>query len=226
MPQSLAALYALLGLVAPGLVFQRLREKDLPPPENGPFREISRIVLSSLVFTWLSVMLLALVSSLVPALWVDLADWVEQGGSYLQDHFWLVVWSATVEVALACLIGFIASRVLVARWALRFGARFGAGASRKTPVLHTTPWYEALQGSMSAGEVPWVLVTTLDGTKMWGKVFRYTLHHVAADQQQLVLTGPGLATQATGEKRKEETYWEYVIVNGAQIASVKVARSR
>lgn len=53
-------------------------------------------------------MLLALVSSLVPKLWVDLADWVEQGGSYLQDHFWLVVWSATVEVALACLIQFIA----------------------------------------------------------------------------------------------------------------------
>jgi hypothetical protein len=115
----------------------------------------------------------------------------------------------------------------VRHWRPQCDSRFSrvANVVRRVvgPVLQAACGATSRQSFPTRVSLP--LVTTLDGTKVWGKVFRYTLHHVTADQQQLVLTGPGLATQVAGEKRKEETYWEYVIVNGAQIASVKVARS-
>jgi hypothetical protein len=217
LPGSFATIYALLGLVAPGLLFQWLRERHLPLPERSPFREASRIALSSLIFSWLSIMVLALVSKAAPTLLVDLASWLEDGHTYIGEHLWLVAWSATVEVGLACAIAWFAALML---------NRLAKSKSEASPIVYTTPWYEVLQASMTGDDVPWVLVTLTDGTKIWGKVHRYTLAQVGSDERQIALCGPGLATQRPGKGRKEEDYWKYILVDGSDISLMKVATSK
>jgi Family of unknown function (DUF6338) len=58
-PQTAAALLAFPALVAPGIVFENLRERRRPSIEQTTFREISGIALASLYFTVLSLTLLA-----------------------------------------------------------------------------------------------------------------------------------------------------------------------
>lgn len=216
LPQGFAALYAFLGLVAPGLLYAWLREKQSPQPGESAFREVSRLALASLVFSWSAVLMLAVVSRLgLGRLLVDLQKWVAEGNTYLEDHLWLAAWSATAELFVACFLAWLAAKIITSR-------EKPGGA---TPVVYRTPIYEALQGRMAQGQVPWVLVYLNDGTRIWGKVFRYTLTQAAADEQQLALTGPGLAVQAKGEKRKEQDYWEVIVVKASDIGMIKVATS-
>ena len=102
-PESVAALYAFLGLVTPGLVYQLLREGNRPGLEETTFREASRVALTSAVLTTLSLITLALISLRKPAWFVDAGDWLTDGTAYAAGHPALVAWSMIATVFLACL---------------------------------------------------------------------------------------------------------------------------
>ena len=208
-PEGLATLYAFLGLVAPGLLFQLLREKARPALEETAFREASRVAFTSLIFTTASILVLALVSRAWPGMFVDLARWMGPKSEYFGDNLWLVARSVLAEVGLACMIAWLVA-IVFARWV------------DDPSVKHSThtAWYSALVGSRPKGEVAWVSVELTDDSRAWGYVHRFTTDRTL-ENRELSLMGPGLMIQRNGEARMKLKI-DYLVIPGSEIRRMKV----
>lgn len=207
-PEGLATLYAFLGLVAPGLLFQLLRERARPALEEGAFREASRVALTSLLFTTASILLLALVSAVLPKVFVDLSAWMRLGAEYVGDNFWLVVWSVLAEVSLAC---FIAWRVAVA---------FAKRDDPSVKYSKTSIWHLAILGSRPADKVAWVSAHLADESDVWGYVHYFTTD-LPLENRELSLMGPGLAIRLKGKEPKPLAV-DYLVIPGNEIRRLKI----
>lgn len=209
-PESLTTLYAFLGLVAPGLVFQLLRERARPALEESTFREASRVALTSLLFTTISILTLALVSAILPRAFVNLPDWIQLQSEYVGNHLWLVAWSVLAEVGLACIIAWLAAAAL-AKWV------------DDPSVKHskTSLWHLALLASRPDGKVAWVAAELTDEVKVWGYVHYFTTN-LSLENRELSLMGPGLSIQRKGEDRKRLTV-DYLLIPGPNIRRMKVS---
>jgi hypothetical protein len=209
-PDSLATLYALLALIAPGLAFQLVSERTRPPREESAFREASVVAVTSLVFTTLSVMILAAASREWPIWFVDVADWLDEGNQYASDNLWLVAKSVGLEVAVAvsfACLGALALSVLP--------------TASKSPVAKTSVWWQALQGDKPKDKASWVKAELVDGTQIWGYVHYFTIQDIGNDRD-ISFTGPGLSIQRGIGKPVEENYYKYYVVGAAQIRLLKV----
>ena len=100
-PQSIATFIGFLLLVAPGLLFELLREKRRAVIEETAFREASRIAFSSLMFTIGAVSVLGVIRAAFPELIPDPRRWLVQKGAYLDAHYRLIFRFALIEVLLA-----------------------------------------------------------------------------------------------------------------------------
>jgi hypothetical protein len=210
-PEGFATLYAFLGLVTPGLVYQLLRERARPALEETSFREASRVALTSAVLTTAAILTIALVSRLQPAWVVDVDTWIEQGTSYLGSNTTLVAWTVVATVTLACvyaLVAHVAANVL--------------GSRSKTRIENTDVWYQLLVEDVPKGQVPWVAIKTEKGTWIWGHVDFFTVGK-SLDDREISLKGPELAIEESGDASpKTEHYWRRICVRASEIAIMKV----
>jgi hypothetical protein len=216
-PESLATLYALLALVAPGLVFQLVTERNQPSRQESAFREASVVAVTSLVFTTLSVLSLAALSKWQPSCFVDLAAWLAKGNRYASDNLWLVAASVGVEVLLAVLLAVAGAKLLSRR-----------STSKTSPIAKTSVWYQALQGDKPKGKASWVMAELVDGTRIWGYVHYFTIQDIGSDRD-ISFMGPGLSIQRPApplpwcrstkspEAPESEGYYKYFVVAAGQI---------
>lgn len=211
-PESVAALYAFLGLITPGLVYQLRRERSRPALEESSFREASRVALTSAVFTTVSLLSVAGISSGQPSWFVDARKWLKSGQPYVTNHPGLVAWTVTAVVTLACLYALLAdwlwTRIL----------------PRQRPRIHKTDaWFQLFRGDVPKGKIAWVHLKCTDGTLIWGHLSLVTLNK-STDDTQIVLRGPELTVQAAGSAApKTETTWDRVSVRASAVSVVKVA---
>src|SRR3712207_1635976 len=140
-PESVLTFIAFLVLVAPGLLFELLRERRRPALEETAFREASRIALASLAFSGLAVCVLAAIRTLQPVWMPDPRAWIAGGRDYLQDHYRLVFTAVVLEVLLA--LGFA---VLCDRLARR---------NAKGDVVAGGIWYQLLRAKRPPGTSAW-----------------------------------------------------------------------
>lgn len=209
-PDGIATLYAFLGLIAPGLLYQLQRERARPTLEETAFREASRVAFTSLIFTTLSITLLIGASRLAPQLFVDLAAWIDKGNSYLESHLWLVATSIMVEVALACAIAGLAAYTID-----KIKPRTGSS------IVKTSVWYQLFQGDLPKDKVAWALAELSDGTLIWGFVDFYTAGQ-STDERDISFKGPGLTVQRKASEKEEQDYWKYVVVKSSDILMIKI----
>ncbi|WP_423462894.1 DUF6338 family protein [Promicromonospora sp. MS192] len=209
-PEGFATLYAFLGLVAPGLLFQFLRERARPALEETAFREASRVAITSLVFTTASIWILALVSRALPGALIDLSEWIRLQSVYVGNHLWLVAWSVLAEVGLACLIAWLVAAAL-AKWFDDSGGRYS-----KTSV-----WHLAFSASKPDGKAAWVEVRLADDSKAWGYIHYFTTD-LSLEKRELSLKGPGLAVQPKGGDLKELDR-TYLVIPGPEIRRIGVS---
>ncbi|HEY9412211.1 MAG TPA: DUF6338 family protein [Jiangellaceae bacterium] len=210
-PESLATLYAFLALVAPGLVYQLVRERVRPTIRETAFREASRVALTSLIFTTASILTLALIGRLAPQLVVDVNAWATSE-DYVADHLWLAASSIFAEVTLAS--------GLAAASAKFVGKR--DGKARRSIEKHGVR-HQLFKGGVPADSAAWVLAELIDGTRVWGFVHYYTIDE-GLDQRDISFSGPGLIVQKDRDsEKKEEEYWKHVVIKGSDIVSMKVA---
>ena len=212
-PESLATLYALLGLVAPGVVFQLVAERMRPSRRDSAFREAALVAVTSLVFTTTSVLLLAWVSRSRPSWFVNLQLWVGEGDKYLAHHLWIVVWSLGAEVLLAVLLA-VASALALERFV----------SDEAADVAKSSVWWAALKHDSPEGMAAWVRADLVDGTVIWGYVHRFTLEETG-DDRDISFQGPGLTIQRSGRKEKKtrETYYKYFVVRASEVRMLSVA---
>jgi hypothetical protein len=202
-PNTVGAFIAFLSLVAPGLVYQLARERRRPTHEETTFRELSRVALTSLMFTFGSSVLLACLRLAWPGPFADPHAWVRRGQSYVDSHLSAVALSLTVEVALACALAFTAAEVMSRRSPARISP-FGV-------------WYKVLRDERPAGTRPWIMLHLTDGTELTGLLRHYTESEIL-ERQEIAIGGPHMNRRsADGTLSEIGEQFDAAVVRGDQI---------
>jgi hypothetical protein len=220
-PQTLGAVASFLALVAPGIVFELLRERRRAGFKESPFREAARVALGSLAFTVLSCVLLIAVGAAVRALSgvdvvVDLGRLVTGGAAYVRSNLALVAGSVVAELVLACALA-AALDVLLARRGREI-----------TSVQQQTAWHQVFRRDRPPGTVPWVHVQLTDGTSFFGFLRSHTASGVP-EEREIVLEGVSMTylgkpldgTDAHVEDVIGER-WARVVIPSTQIRYLRV----
>jgi hypothetical protein len=145
-----------LGLVAPGLVFQLLRERRRALRSETAFREASRVALTSFLFTSMSLTILAAVRALWPPAAPDVGRWLREGTHYFTVEYSLVVRTLLIEVAVACLLAVFAD------WLLK-----GRAHGR---IVGSSIWFLLLRRERPKGKIPWLHLRLNEGTDFFGNL--------------------------------------------------------
>lgn len=135
--------------MAPGIVFEVLRERRLPQEERTALREGATVALASVVLSLAALGLLAGLRAVAPSTMPDLGAWIDHPHDYLVKHYALVSGAVLAEVALAIALAFL-------------GAAISTRKYRETRILpRDTLWWVFHEAE--PGTVPWVSVIATDG---------------------------------------------------------------
>lgn len=210
-PDSIAAVLGFLLAVAPGLVFEAVREHRRPTAERSAFREASEVALASLVFGALAVGILLGVRAIRPTLLPDPQEWLRLGSRYAVDHLGQVAVAIGGWVLLASLVAYAAARA----------------SSRQTEARidpYTTGWFEVFRRRRPKGTLPMALVRLDDRSEYVGEVIYYDTNLITAERE--IVLGPPLwhrnAEQVQLEPLPPEDEWRRVVLPGARITAVWV----
>ncbi|MFJ8963697.1 DUF6338 family protein [Lentzea sp. NPDC102401] len=219
-PQTIGALASFLALVAPGIVFELLREQRRAGPKETVFREASRVALSSLAFTVASTAILLGVHALASKwfgwkLFADLTALVAKP-DYVKQNVALLGYSAVAELVLACLL------------ALAFDAVLARRRRQPRSLGRQSAWFKVFREDRPANALCWVHVMLEDGSSFFGFLRSYDAAG-DPDTREIVLEGTKLTyvgEPVTGGDEKKTTVigrdWERVVIPGARIRFMRV----
>ena len=111
-PDSFAAVLGFLFVIAPRLVFDRLRSHQRPTAERSGFRETADVALASLLCALGAIAVLWLARIFIPRALPDPESWLTQGSAYLHDRFRETVTFFIAWAALAFGIAWLAARMM------------------------------------------------------------------------------------------------------------------
>ncbi|QFZ16888.1 DUF6338 family protein [Saccharothrix syringae] len=217
MPQTLGALLSFLALVAPGIVFELLRERRRAGYQETPFREASRVALGSLVFTLLSCGLLVAANALLRAdVLVDLDRLVAGGAAYARANLFPITFSVVSELALACALATLTDLLLARR------------RREVNSVDQQTAWRQVFRRDRPPNTLPWVHVQLTDGTSFFGFLRSHTTSGVQ-EERELVLQGTGMVYAGKAPNGSDEHVedvigerWARVVIPATQIRYLRV----
>jgi Family of unknown function (DUF6338) len=208
-PQTVLALVAFLFLVAPGLLFELLRERRRPARNETSFREGSRTALASLLITLGALLLLAAVDSWrAPTLVPDITAWIRDPQSYAVAATSQIIRFLLIELIVALAIALAIDQVTARRMKGKI-LPFGMA------------WWSVLQQE-APGARPFVRVRLSDGSEYSGTVTLYDLDPSPANRD-LVLGAP-LTWQAAdaSEPSRIDEEWQRLCIPGAMIQTLLV----
>jgi hypothetical protein len=148
-PSSVAAVLGFLLAVAPGLLFETVRERRRPATERSAFREASDAALASLLCGAVALAVLWGIRSAWPHVLPDPRMWLLHGTRYVADH--------VREVAT-----FFAGWVLVAGGVAYVGAWAFSRKALARINPNTTGWFEVFRRQKPDGRVAMALVKLED----------------------------------------------------------------
>lgn len=214
-PDTVAAIVAFFGFVAPGIAFELRRERRRQAIAESAFREASRTALASIAFSGLAVAALVLLSHLFPAHAIDLSAWIRSGKGYVAAHPATIGWNVLAFLALSV------GSALLFEWL--------TGRGSTPTVRNGTIWYEIFGQSSHPGDKVWVCVHLKDGDQLYGYVERYSLAD-PQDSPDLYLVGSGLTWRhihpqrdAPAERRGLDESWDGIYVPSSEIIWIRVA---
>ena len=211
-PDSLATLYAFLGLIAPGLVYQLIRERRRPSWEETPFREAGRVALTSLVFTTASILILVGLRRFTGLPVADLSQWLTGGRSDLAAHFSAAFLTVVAGVGLACLLALIGEK-----------GTYHLGKRWLPPIQRSSIWQQHFVETLPEDKAPWLALELNDGTRLWGWLDFYTVGQ-ALENREISLKGPGLSLQQSSEfKPHGQVSWQFITLRASDIKVMNVA---
>jgi hypothetical protein len=207
-PGTFGTTLTFLAFVAPGLLFELLRERRRPSSEESAFREASRIALASLAFTLTTSLVMLGVRQLAPRMIADPSAWLLEGRLYLKDHFTLAMSSVLVELLIAMSLAAAVDSLL---------RRSPHGRIRAGGI-----WFHQFRVRCPDGATPWLHVRLADETEIWGFLGDYTTDE-RLSERELTLFGPRLTYRRKGSQQDEELdAWSSICVRGDSISWMKV----
>jgi hypothetical protein len=176
-------LLALLGLIAPGLVYQQRRERRRPMSGESGFREASRVALSSLIFSTAALAIMLPLTSSVQTL-PDVTAWLTNPKAYLAAHYAKVATFLVLVTVIACALALVIEAVI--------------GSSVAPQIAPVSIWYAAFRRDVPPGTSRiWVWITTDNGTQFKGPLRSYTPSEGGA-VREIALGGAPMQRLAAG----------------------------
>ncbi|SIR31240.1 DUF6338 family protein [Micromonospora avicenniae] len=124
MPTTVLGVVIFVGLLLPGYLYERRRERDIPQRTRSPLRETMSVLFVGVSADVVTGLILALAWSTLPVRAPDLAALLRTPREYLIAGPWLVVGWAAAGLAFACLSAYLVAARPWHRW-LRRRTRFG-----------------------------------------------------------------------------------------------------
>lgn len=210
-PDTVASLLAFFLLVAPGIVFQLLRERWFPKVDETAFRELSVVVLASALFSSLGLAIVALIRAVEPQWVVNVGGWLHTGDPYFNAHYRLVVRTLLVAVFVALVAAVVVA--FLVRW-------LGRGGTVKSYNM----WHSVFsKGAYAPTETSSVCVMLIDGIRYFGVVEQWSDEAASWEERELLLRKP-LSVQPRGAPTAVplDATWQRVVVRGNQIRDILV----
>ncbi len=207
-PGSWLSVLLFFLLVAPGLLFDLLSERRRVGSPESTFREISRVVLSSLAFSGVAFAVLVILRIVHPSWLPDPRRLLEPKGSYARDHYRLLFRTLVLEVSLA----------LTAVWAWdTVLTRTQGGATIRT----VSAWTQVLKRDRPKDHDAYVRVRLHDGVVYSGLVAHFS-PDLEVDGRELILAPP--LESSTGDKPTTAlpVVYQRVVIRGSAIDVLSV----
>jgi hypothetical protein len=232
-PQSLVSLILFLALIAPGLAYQLLWERRNPALEQSAFREASRTVLMSLVFTGVSAGIFALLRMRWPRFLFDPGEFIRNEKLYVSQHYSIVGWSLALQVGLALALVLLVHSV--PSWLAQLPRRLTGWMPNwlcdrwRGQMTSGGIWFDIFRRDVPAGKAPWVHLRLTDGSYIKGYVAHYTPSQ-KPENREIAVEKPA----ETGDMRIMDVkmspssqilrrQWNYIVVRGDEITYMRVA---
>jgi hypothetical protein len=214
-PQTLGALAAFLGLVAPGLTFELVRERKRAQVFGSTFREASRVALASFTLVTFSVIVQAITWAILPTISIDINKWIKLGNLYLQENAEKIAINLAATTIFACALG--------------YGLAFAISKVRKerASLSNGSAWQEALRSGLPDKGNAWAHVQLRDGTAFFGYVESYTLNEKPEDREILLqgITMQRAKMSDSGDMVDAKNIgknWEKVAILASQISYIRI----
>lgn len=210
-PNSWVAAVLFIGMVAPGLLFDQLSESRRALPSESTFREASRVVLSSVIFTGIPITLIGAIRGIFSPTWLpDPGQYWRGGSNYFRDHYQLPLYTSLTVIVSAFLLAYAANFALTR---LEDAAR----------IVRRSAWNQVFSRDCPKDREPLARVRLDDGSAYEGFI-RATSPDVETSDRELILEGPCLRSK-TGDNKFTliPNQWERVVLKNSDIKSITVA---
>lgn len=195
-PSTGFAVVSFLVVLAPGIVFELLRQGHRPSRDQSALEELGRVILWGLAFSSVGFLLLWVVRT-AKSDWIpDIAEWLKDSDGYVQDHYRLIFRTLVLQAVLAISAAALVNRLASTRNHIRrcvLGAREwigGGGSIRPHPV-----WWTVLRQYADQEQAKVRLSVRLqDGSTLTGGLAEYTTRGEPRDltlEQPIYVSRPG-----------------------------------
>jgi hypothetical protein len=207
LPQSWLAVILFVFFVAPGLLFDILSERRRASFAESSFREISRVVLASLVFTALAVATLAAVRVAKPQ-WLPAPERLLQPDrAYVASHNMLIFRALVLEVVVALLLA----------WLFHLSLSLRHGAS----IRPVSAWRKAFKADRPKGAEVYVRVRLTNGVVYLGQLADFTVDMELADRE-LILGSPLFSKTEDRPLSPVPSTYQRLVIRAAAIDAIFV----
>lgn len=152
-PSSWLALIIFALFVAPGLVYDLLGTRRKVEQAESAFREVSRVVLSSMFFTGIGVLAISIVRIMWPHWVIDPGRLLDNPSEYVKIHYGIILRTFVMEELIA-----------LSAVALHFLLTIGK------PVLNISAWQECLANSEDKDHFAFAKIRLMSGEEKEGHV--------------------------------------------------------
>jgi hypothetical protein len=207
-PSSWLSVVLFFLFIAPGLLLDLLSEQRRAGFSESAFREISRIVLASLVFSGFALSVLAIVREVQPEWMPDPRRLLDPKDPYAKDHYLLILRTLVLQGSLA----------LTAAWAWHLVLAWRQGGAT---IRQVSAWTQVFKRDCPKGHDAHVRVRLEGGIIYSGLVANFS-SDLAVDGRELVLAPP--IASKTGENQMTAVPGQYqrVVIRGSAIEVMSV----
>jgi uncharacterized membrane protein YidH (DUF202 family) len=210
-PSTWLSVLFFVVLIAPGLLFDLLAQRRRVGVPESAFREASRVVLASLVFSGLGLVVVGLVRTLEPAWMPDPDRLVANPHQYLVEHYRLILAALLLGGSVAL------GAAGLAHWFL--GREYGSS------LRTVSSWRKVFREDQPAGTATHVRVRLRNGTVFTGLIARYTADLDLSDRE--IVLAPPLFSKTEGNTLTAlPAEWQRVILPASSIESIAVQYKR
>lgn len=206
-PSSLWGVIFFVVLVAPGLLLDYLQHRHRARVGESSFREIARVVLTSLVCSGIAFVALAVVAEVLPgSVIAGPRDIIAVDADFARDRFWQLVLAMFLFVAVSC--------GLATTWCVW----------RKPSGPRLTPqpaWEKVFRTDNPTAQAPVLRIHLRSGTAIVGTLADYTKAY-DLDDRELVLAAPLWIGVEGQPLEPADIAWQRLVVAGADVENILV----